>query len=174
MDAPTHTGPTTSLPMDARGRTGDIAFFIALLATALALGGALAHALELPAKIGMSSQDYFVAQRLYAGWNRLAYLLAAELAGMIAVIVVYRDAPRVVWPAVVAIGGLVGAQTVFWLFTFPANQATVNWTVVPDNWDALRRQWEYSHLAGAGFQLLAFLALLVAVLGRGRPSASNR
>ena len=32
----------------------DTAFFVALLATALALGGALAHAFELPNKIGMT------------------------------------------------------------------------------------------------------------------------
>ena len=33
--------------------TYEIVFFLALLATALALGGALAHALELPNKIGL-------------------------------------------------------------------------------------------------------------------------
>jgi hypothetical protein len=43
----------------------NIAFFIALLATALALGGALAHALELPNKISMSREHYFIVQRAY-------------------------------------------------------------------------------------------------------------
>lgn len=38
----------------------DIAFFVALLATALALGAELAHALELPNKIGMSREHYFI------------------------------------------------------------------------------------------------------------------
>jgi hypothetical protein len=146
----------------------DAAFFVALLATALALGAALAHALELPNKIGMSREDYFVVQQVYAGWNRLAYLLAVELIGMLTVIMLYRAEPRVLSFALVALGCLLAAQAVFWMFTFPANQATSNWTLQPANWDALRRQWEYSHLAGAAFQSLAMAALIIAVLRRGR------
>jgi hypothetical protein len=75
----------------------------------------------------------------------------------------------VLWPACAALGGLIGAQIVFWVWTFPANQATVNWTQQPENWQALRSQWEYSHLAGAGFQMVAMIALIVAVLRRDPP-----
>lgn len=145
----------------------NIAFFIALLATALALGGALAHALELPNKIGMSRENYFVVQRAYDGWNRLAYLLAVELAGMLSVIWLYRAEPRVLWPALAALVCLFAAQAIFWIWTFPANQATSNWTIQPDNWERLRREWEYSHLFGALFQTLAMTALIIAVLRRG-------
>jgi hypothetical protein len=145
----------------------DVAFFVVLLATALALGAALAHALELPNRIGMSREQYFIVQRAYDGWNRLAYLLAAELAGILAVSWLHRAEPRVLWPALVALGCLVAAQATFWIWTFPANQATANWTVQPDIWDTLRRQWEYSHLVGAGFQMLAMAGLIVAVLRRG-------
>jgi uncharacterized membrane protein len=144
----------------------DVAFFVALLATALALGGALAHALELPNKIGMSREHYFIVQRAYNGWNRLAYLLAVELFGILAVIWLYRAARRVWRPATAALAALAAAQAVFWIWTFPANQATDNWTSQPQNWEILRQQWEYSHLAGAAFQLLAMTALIVAVLRR--------
>ena len=147
--------------------TQNIAFFIALLATALALGAALAHAFELPNKIGMSREDYFIVQHAYDGWNRLAYLLAVELAGMLAVIWLYRAEPRVRWPALVALICLFAAQAVFWIWTFPANQATLNWTTQPENWERLRRAWEYSHLVGALFQTLAMTALVTAVLRRG-------
>ena len=41
---------------------------------------------------------------------------------------------------------------------FPANQATANWTQTPENWEALRRQWEYGHAVTA---LLVFVALLM-------------
>src|SRR5215218_2154879 len=61
----------------------DLVFFIALLATALALGGALAHALELPNKISLSRDEYFIVQKAYRGWNQLAYLLAIQLISMI-------------------------------------------------------------------------------------------
>ena len=47
--------------------------------------------------------------------------------------------------------------------TYPANQATENWTVVPENWMALRSQWEYSHAAAAVLNLTAFCALLVSI-----------
>jgi hypothetical protein len=146
----------------------DIAFFFALLATALAMGGALAHALELPNKIVMSREQYFVVQRAYDGWNQLAYLLAVELAGILAVMWLYRAQPRVLWLAVVALACFLASQAIFWIWTFPANQATDNWTMQPDNWERLRREWEYSHLAGALFQAFAMVALIIAVLRRGR------
>jgi hypothetical protein len=54
----------------------------------------------------------------------------------------------------------------FWTYTFPANVATENWTKVPEDWEALRWRWEYSHVAGAVCQILAMCGLIVAVLAR--------
>jgi hypothetical protein len=149
-------------------RRHDAIFFVALLSTALALGAALAHALELPNKIAMSRDAYFTVQSIYAGWNRLGLLLAVELASILGLLAVSRRHPRVWWPTLAALVCLVGAQAAFWLFTFPANAATSNWTLVPEEWESLRRRWEYSHLAGAGFQVLAMSALIVAALARTR------
>lgn len=146
----------------------DSAFLVALIAIALAMGAALAHALELPAKMQLDMADYFVAQSLYRGWDRLAVLLAIELAGIVWVIVATRDEPRTRRLALLALGGLVAAQAIFWTWTFPANRATSNWTTVPADWEALRRQWEFSHLAGAMCQAMAFVAMLVAALSRRR------
>jgi hypothetical protein len=42
--------------------------------------------LELPNKIAMSREDYFIAQQIYRGWDRLAYVLGAHLTAMIAVL----------------------------------------------------------------------------------------
>ena len=50
---------------------------------------------------------------------------------------------------------------VFFSWTYPANQATDNWTVVTPNWQALRTQWELSHAASA---VLTFIALCCATL----------
>jgi hypothetical protein len=144
----------------------DIVFFVALLATALALGGALAHALELPNKIGLPGDEYFIVQKAYRGWNRLAFLLAIQLVSMIVLAVMSRGNPLVFWAVVAAIAFLASAQLLFWLFTFPANVATENWTVMPANWQDLRRQWEYSHAGGAAFQILAMSSLIVAALAR--------
>ena len=144
----------------------NVAFFIALLATALALGGALAHLLELPNKIALPADQYFIVQKAYRGWNRLAFLLLVQLASMVAVAYLYRHEPPVRWPSIAGIACLVIAQIIFWTFTFPANSATSNWTIVPENWQQLRSDWEYSHAAGALFQCLAMISLIVAVLSR--------
>jgi hypothetical protein len=72
----------------------------------------------------------------------------------------------VFWPVIISLVALTVAQVLFWTFTFPANQATHNWTTIPDNWDVLRRNWEYSHLAGAIFQMICVAALVIAALAR--------
>ena len=89
----------------SRSFARDAAFFIALLATSFALGGALAHAFELPNKIGLGRDAYFTVQTIYSGWDRLAFVLAVELAGMLAVIFLYRPSRASSWPACVALGG---------------------------------------------------------------------
>lgn len=146
----------------------DVALFFALLATAIALGAALAHALELPNKIGLSVSEYFTVQQTYRGWNQLAYVLFLQLIAIMSVIILARHAPYVRGFAILALLCLIAAQALFWIYTYPANVATVNWTSIPPNWETLRRQWEYSHLAGAAFQLLAMSALIIAALARGR------
>lgn len=147
-------------------RASDVALFVALLATSVAFGAALAHALELPNKIAMPRDAYFTVQAIYRGWNLLGIVLAIQLLGILSVVLLHRRRRRVLWPALVALGGLVAAQIVFWTWTFPANQATANWTLEPESWEALRRQWEYSHLAGAAFQMLAMISLILAALRR--------
>ena len=59
------------------------AFFVALLASALALGPALAHAFELPNKIGLSREEYFIVQKAYRGWNLLAWLLGVQVLALL-------------------------------------------------------------------------------------------
>jgi len=147
-------------------RTATIAFFIALLASALVLGPALAHVLELPNKIGLPREEYFIVQKAYRGWNQIAWVLAVQVASLLAAAILARAERRVMVLTLLALACVLAAQGVFWTFTYPANVATENWTVVPDNWDQLRRQWEYSHAAGAAFQLLAFCLLVSAVLLR--------
>jgi hypothetical protein len=144
----------------------DLTLFVALLSTTLALGGALAHLFELPNKIPLPLDRYFIVQQIYRGWWQFAYVLAIQLLSIAGVIALSGGEPRVRRPAVVALLCLLAAQAVFWTWTQPANAATDNWTTQPANADALRRQWEYSHAAGAVFQLLAISSLFVAALRR--------
>jgi hypothetical protein len=144
----------------------DVAFFLSMIVTAIVLAAALAHALELPNKIAMERDNYFVTQQAYRGWSLLSVLLLAQLASLIWLLSLYGGHDAVQWPVGIAIACLVAAQVAFWTFTYPANVATRNWTWIPDNWQTLRRNWEYSHAVGAGFQLIGMGALIVAALAR--------
>lgn len=141
------------------------------MSTAVALGASLAHLFELPNKIDLGRDAYFTVQGIYRGWNQLAYMLAIEFLSIIAIIILSRDDRQVRLWATVALLSLVAAQAVFWTFTYTANVATNNWTAIPAHWERLRRNWEYSHAAGAIFQLLAMTSLVIAALKR-RSSAA--
>lgn len=145
-------------------------YFIAILSTALALGPALAHAFELPNKIGLARDDYFTVQQIYRGWNRLALILLVELISMAALAFALRGAGGAFWCVIGAIACLAVAQLIFWLFTQPANVATMNWTHIPQNWAALRTRWEISHAVGAALQLLALAALVLSLMRLRLPS----
>lgn len=144
----------------------EIVFFVAIVSTALALGGGLAHLFELPAKMALPGEQYFIVQGLYRGWWQLVYPLALQLFSLVALVVAYRHEPRVFFACGLSLMSLLAAQVVFWVFTAPANSATSSWTAQPENWETLRRQWEYSHAAGAVLQLLAMASLAVAALSR--------
>ena len=58
---------------------------------------------------------------------------------------------------------LLGTQVVFWVFTYPMNVASRNWTVMPEPFEAARRQWEYSHAASAMLTFVALIAIAAAV-----------
>ena len=57
---------------------------------------------------------------------------------------------------------------IFFIWTYPVNRITKNWAVLPVNWEALRKQWEYSHAANAVLELTAYILLLSAILKRSR------
>jgi hypothetical protein len=52
----------------------------------------------------------------------------------------------------------------FFIWVYPANQATANWTTVSEDWERLRRQWEYGHAVNAALTFLALGATTAAAL----------
>ena len=138
--------------------------FLSLLFTALALAPAMAHLLELPNKIGLPRDAYLTVQHVYNGWALLGFVVYAALFSTLALALLSRHRGRELGLALTAFLCIVGTQGVFWTLTFPANQATQNWTVLPDNWMALRTQWEYSHAASAVLNLVALVATILCVL----------
>lgn len=133
----------------------------AIILTALALVPAGAHFFELFNKIALSEEQYFVVQSIYRGWSFFGIALFGALAANLALALLARRQRAAFWLALGAFLLMVAVLIVFFVWTYPANQATANWTVVPPDWRALRDQWEYSHAANA---ILTFLALISTVL----------
>jgi hypothetical protein len=146
----------------------DVLFFIAILATLMALAPGLAHVFELPHKLALSRDQYFVVQQIYGGWSLFGAVIAVQFVAL--ALLTWRSAREyyVFRPVLAALLLMLAAQALFWLFTFPANAASVNWTQVTPDWDDLRGQWEWSHAAGAVCQLLALCSLLTALFARVR------
>jgi hypothetical protein len=130
--------------------------FCAIVLTALALVPAGAHFFELPNKIGLDQQAYFTVQGIYRGWALFGIVLFGALFANLALtlLLVFRRRPYVL--PLLAFLFVAATLAIFFTWTFPANQATSNWTLPTPNWEALRTQWEYAHATNA---ILTFIAL---------------
>jgi hypothetical protein len=137
--------------------------FVSILLTAVAMAGGFAHLFELPNKMDLSREEYFIVQQIYRGWVLLGIPIFGALISTLALTVVTRKNPQVFPFALLATICISLALGVFFLFTYPANMQSGNWTFMPDNWRELRRQWEYSHAAGAGLYLAAFIMLALSM-----------
>ena len=150
--------------------------FLAVLLTALALVPAGAHLLALPNKLAMGRDAYLAAQGAYAGWAMAgAFPIGAILACL--GLALRQAPPASPWPALLAALLLAAGLAVFFHWTLPANQATANWTRLPEDWEALRAQWEWSHAANAVLTFLALCAVIGAALSprvAGPPGSARR
>jgi hypothetical protein len=138
--------------------------FLAVMFTAVAMAAGFAHLLELPNKMPLSRADYLTVQQIYRGWALLGVAVIGALvtSGLAALQV--RARPRAFYLTLGATACIALSLIIFFMFTYPANQQTQNWTALPENWESLRRQWAYSHAAGAGLYFLALSALTLSLL----------
>ena len=139
-------------------------FFLSILFTAVAMAAGFAHLFELPNKIHLSREDYLTVQQIYRGWALLGIAVMGALLSTLMLTVLVRENPWVFYLTLTATLCIALSLLVFFLFTYPTNQETNNWTNLPENWQALRRQWEYSHAVGAGLYFIALTALTLSTL----------
>jgi hypothetical protein len=154
--------------MTVAGTKLKIVRFLAVVCVALALVPAGAHLSELPNKIALPPDQYMVVQQIYRGWALFGIVIFAALIFTGAHTLLLRSEPTAFWLSLLAVLCLAAAQAIFWIFTFPMNVASADWSKIPDHFEAARRQWEYSHAAGAALTFLALVALLGSLL-RGAP-----
>ena len=138
--------------------------FLALLLTALALVPTGAHLFELPNKINLSRDAYLTVQGIYAGWAWLGIIDLAALVLNVILAVKLRQQRLAFSFAAAAALCFVVFFAIFFTWTLPANQATANWTTLPDDWSRLRQEWEYSHAVNAVMMLLALCSVTLAVI----------
>lgn len=146
---------------------------LSVVLVALPMAAGLAHLYALPNKIDLPADEYFIAQQIYAGWSLIGIPILGAIASTLGLAVLVRQSGAELRLVVTALGCLVLALAIFFAFTFPANQATENWTARPADWEALRSQWEYSHAVGALLYLIALIALTLSLIDRGN-RAENR
>jgi hypothetical protein len=142
----------------------DLIRFCSLFLSVLAMCTGFAHLLELPNKMGLPAGEYLVVQQIYRGWAWLGSVIFLAILSTLALAISARTRPHALFHAAIAFVAMLGTQIVFWTITFPVNQVTRNWTVLPDNWAYLRSQWEYSHAAAAALELVAVIALILLTL----------
>ena len=142
--------------------------FLCVIVTALAFVPSGAHLFELPNKIGLVQEHYFVVQAVYRGWALFGIVIFAAIGLNLLLAVMLWRRDRTCRPSLAA--GLIMAATlvIFFAWTYPANQATANWTLATPDWEKLRTQWELSHAANA---VLTFIALCCATFSAARSGA---
>jgi hypothetical protein len=138
--------------------------FVAIVLTALALVPGGAHLFALPAKIHLSESDYFITQNIYRGWALFSIVLIGAVLTSLALVFVVRGQRAPFILTLINLLCLLATLAIFFAFTYPANQATNNWTEVPANWQQLRWQWEISHAANAMITFAGFCSLTISVL----------
>jgi hypothetical protein len=118
----------------------------------------------LPNKIDISAAHYLIVQRNYDNWALLGLIVPASFLSVAALTIALRRTGAPFTLALIVLLLLIGELVAFWGFIFPVNQATRNWTMLPDNWQALRAQWEFARAVRAFLYVLILGALVMSVL----------
>ena len=147
---------------------------LAVVSVALCLVPAGAHFFQLANKMSLSPAEYMTVQKIYAGWSFFGIAIIAALLLTLMHTFMVRDDRTAFSLSLTAILCLAATQVIFWMFTYPMNVATNNWTTTPENFEVVRRQWEYSHAVNAVLTVVAFVAIIMSVLSNKREPATVR
>ena len=141
-----------------------IVVFLAIIFTALALVPSGAHLFALLNKIELDRDPYFTVQQIYAGWSLFGIVIFGALIANLTLTILLRGQRPAFHFALLGFLGIAATLVIFFAWTYPANLATANWTEARFGWDALRRQWEYSHAVNAVIAFVALCSVTLAAL----------
>ena len=140
-----------------------------LTLAALLMGTTFAHVLEMPAKFKADSQHWVSYQNtLYRAFASVGGVLEiAAILGAAGLAWMLRGSGLAFLLAFFAALMLAIAFFGVWIFvTNPVNRRVAAWSEAdaPQDWQHWRTQWEFSHAARFAMHLLAFVAMLFALL----------
>ena len=146
-----------------------IARFLTILFVSLSMAPAMAHLLEMPPKMGYDYAFWLkISQTLYGsrfGTVGAFFEVGAVLTSIILVIMVRHHKPAFTWSVLGAIC-MVAVHASFWIWIAPVNEKIAAMTTenLPNNWTALRQQWESTHALRAYLHIAAMAALIISIL----------
>jgi hypothetical protein len=143
-------------------------WLVTIMLTALSMGTALCHLLEMPAKITYEGALWLtLLQTLYppAFGTIGAFFEVGAVVTAVMLAFLVRRRPAFVWTLLGALC-LVVAHAAFWIWVAPVNATMSPLTpeTLPADWMRLRNQWEYTHAARAVLQIVALGALVFSIL----------
>ena len=142
--------------------------FVNLLLVALTLGMTFCHALEYPGKVKLPGPEWLtVQQNIYIAFGVVGAVI--EVTAILTTWIVFAQIRTWKLARVLTLLAALCATAalgVWFAWVDPVNTALNAWTpeTLPDNWMSFRDRWEAGHAVGAGLFLLAFSALVVAIL----------
>jgi hypothetical protein len=100
-----------------------VAQVVAVILVSIAMGPALAHALELSGKMRLTREAYLAVQTIYYPGFTIAGI-AEPLSLIAAIFLLFLTPARSAdfWLTLLALVGLIGMQAVYWFVTHPVNR----------------------------------------------------
>ena len=138
-----------------------------LMSTALTMSAAVAHLMELPAKMRYEPSLWVRLHRtMYPNFGRTAG--PAEAAVISTPLLAWwtrRERPEAFRSTAVAAACLEAAHAIFWGVVQPVNVEVMRWPLdaMPRDWETRRDRWEYGHAIRAGLVTAALGALVTSV-----------
>ncbi len=156
---------------------------VTAMAVSVAMALSLAHALEFPGKRRLTKDIYYSVQPIYYPGFTIGGAVG-EYGGLLLLIILLFLMPKgstSFWLTLVAVLGVIGMQTVYWIFTHPVNKVWLKEQQLDRmgsgffslgkkgsqlgrmEWTELRDRWECSHVVRAVFSMVSFIALVTAI-----------
>jgi hypothetical protein len=135
-----------------------------IMSTAVTMSAAVAHLMEMPAKMRYERELYVRLHRtLYPTFGKTAGPAEAMAVASAAALAwkTHGERRRSSGLTAVAAACLAGAHGIFWTVVQPANAEMVRWPLdeIPRNWARWRNRWEYGHAVRAGLVTAGLAAL---------------